>query len=102
MDSRLKKARKASGMTLEAASSILGVSIPTYIAYERDPSTMKFEQYFALLNEMDEDAKGIMAGVLEEVRDNSEGSSIYKLTLGSYCTVVNGSAEIEEELAQTV
>ena len=100
MDSKLKKARKASGMTNEAVCAILGVSYPTYNAYERDPSKMPIDYYMRLKAEMDEDAQALMLGVLDDVADKAQGMKLRKkLTLGDLFGVMSQGEGIVREIA---
>lgn len=97
--SKLEKARKASGMTLAGAAAILGVSVPTYMNRERDPSLMTFGEYFALASEMDEDSKKIAVGVLDDVKPKArEKRMLNDITLGEYYGFVNSSERLESEL----
>ena len=96
---KLEKARRASGITVEAAAGIIGVSYPTMLAYQRDPSRMSFGQYFALAAEMDDESRAIMEGTLEEVDAmRTEWKQLDDVTLGEFYSARNGIGKLEREL----
>lgn len=59
-------ARKASGMTVEKASTICGIAKPTFIEREKHPSTWRLGELELLYKEMSDVAKPIL---LEAVND---------------------------------
>lgn len=67
----IQKARRASGMTQEAAAAIIGVSIPTYIRKEKEPDRFTLREMCLLYQEMDDDAQDYMSRVLEDVKKQS-------------------------------
>lgn len=97
--SRVEQARRAAGMTQNAAAAILGVSYPTYLKKEQDPSLMAFGELEALGNEMDGLSRQILWSALEEVQATArERRSIEELTLGEFYRARSGASKLESEL----
>ena len=97
--SKLEKARRASGMSLDAAAALIGVSKPTYTSRERNPLLMTFGELFTVVSEMDSDSKQIAEGVFDEVKPKArESRSLRDMTLGEYFGFFNSSNRLESEL----
>lgn len=64
-----KKARRAAGMTLEAASKIAGVSVPTLVDWENDPKKYRLGAFIAIMSEMDDASREMM---MRELRAHDE------------------------------
>lgn len=60
-----RKARLASGITVERAAAIIGRSGPTYVEREADPEKFTVGEFFRLYREVDPDMRPIMMGDLE-------------------------------------
>ncbi|MGI6126795.1 MAG: helix-turn-helix domain-containing protein [Planifilum sp.] len=65
-----KKARRAAGMTLEAASKIAGVSVPTLVEWEDNPEKYRLGAFIAIMSEMDDASREMM---MRELAAHSEG-----------------------------
>ena len=64
-----KKARRAAGMTLEAASKIAGVSVNTIIKWEEDPAKYRLGAFAAIMAEMDAASREMMLKELDASRE---------------------------------
>lgn len=56
----IERARRYMGMTMDAAAAIMDVSVPTYVKREKEPSSMRLREFFALYAEMDETGRELM------------------------------------------
>lgn len=98
--SRVEQARRAAGMTQNEAAAILGVSYPTYLKKEQDPSLFTFSEFTALGAEMDEVSREIMMGALDEVANNLGKRDFGKMTLGDCAWAVYQSDRLRQQLSR--
>lgn len=99
---RVEMARRASGMTQQAAMAILGVSYPTYIKKEQNPKLMKFGELRALGDEMDDISRRLLWESVAEVGASMDDDRpLDDITLGEYFGL-GGNARIRGELEKTL
>lgn len=60
-------ARRASGLTIEKAADMCGVSVPTYIDRERNPLMFRLHEIRSLYGGMTETAKSIMRDAVGDI-----------------------------------
>ena len=98
--SRVEQARRAAGMTQNEAAAILGVSYPTYLKKEQDPSLFTFAEFNALGQEMDDISKGIMMGAIDEVSASVEKRDLMGMTLGDCMWAIGHAARLQQQLSR--
>ena len=82
---RVEKARRASGMTQQAAAAVLEVSVPTYIKKEQNPKLLTFGELERLGREMDPVSRSLLGGAVQEVGAGvDDGRPLADVTLGEY------------------
>jgi transcriptional regulator with XRE-family HTH domain len=83
--SKVEQARRAAGMTQGAAAAILGISVPTYIKKEQNPSFMTFDDISMLGAEMDSLSRDILWQAVDDVRGaDFDARPIGEITLGEF------------------
>lgn len=60
MENKFRAARKASDMTLNVAADVCGVSKPTYVQHEGEPSDFRLSELRGLYSGMSETARPIL------------------------------------------
>lgn len=60
-------ARKASGMTLDKASELAGISKPTYVGREKHPEQFRLCELSSVYNELTPTAKPIMHDAIMDI-----------------------------------
>ena len=99
---RVEKARRAAGMTQQAAAAILGVSAPTYIKKEQNPRLMTFGELELLGKEMDAVSRTLLYEAPEEVDAQAlDDRKLSEITLGEYCGL-KGNDRLRKEYERTV
>ena len=98
--SRVEQARRAAGITQTEAAAILGVSNPTYIKKEQEPSLLGFSELELLGKAMDPVSRGVLEGVFSEVEATArEERKLEQMTLGEYYRPRNSATRLEREMA---
>lgn len=64
---KVSAARRASGITVEKAATICGISKPSYISREKNPSTFRIEELENLYSSMTETAKPILRDAVVDI-----------------------------------
>lgn len=98
--SMVEKARRAAGMTQNEAAAILGVSYPTYLKKEQNPSLFTFAEFNALGAEMDDVSREVMMGTLDEVANGVGKRNFAELTLGDCMWAICHSQRLNQQLSR--
>ena len=98
--SRVEQARRAAGMTQNEAAAILGVSGPTYIKKEQEPSLFTFAEFNALGAEMDDVSREIMMMELDEVSNGVSARELMGLTLGDCMWAICHSERLRQQVSR--
>ena len=98
--SMVEQARRAAGMTQNEAAAILGVSYPTYLKKEQDPSLFTFSEFNALGAEMDPVSQGVMMGALEEVGSSVGKRDFASMTLGDCMWAIRHADRLRQQVAR--
>ena len=98
--SRVEQARRAAGMTQNEAAAILGVSYPTYLKKEQDPSLFTFAEFNALGAEMDPISRDVMMGTLEEVGAATGKRDFASMTLGDCMWAINHADRLRQQVSR--
>ena len=67
MDSWLKQAREASGMTVEQCANVLRTSTDTYLDFERHPGLLRLVEVGALIRAFSEEGKRVTRAAMREL-----------------------------------
>lgn len=67
----VERARKVAGISGAGAAAIIGVTLPTWYTKEKDPLKFTIGQFFTLYRELDTDAREILWGYMEGMRDGA-------------------------------
>ncbi len=71
----IEKARKLAGLNTSGAAAIIGVTVPTWYAKEKDPLKFTIGQFLTLYKEMDSDAQDALWNYLEGLKDGVRAST---------------------------